>query len=59
MLKVYILYFICSGIGNGLAHTTQSQHISLEDCEKTKTELVTAAKNMGLQSKGVCKEKTR
>lgn len=59
MLKIYILYFICSGLGNGLAHTTQSQYISLEDCEKKKTELVTAAKNLGLQAKGVCKEKTR
>lgn len=59
MLKIYILYFICSGMGNGLAHTTQSQYVSLEDCEKKKTELVTTAKSLGLQAKGVCKLKEK
>lgn len=46
-------------MGNGLAHTTQSQYVSLEDCEKKKTELVTTAKSLGLQAKGVCKLKEK
>jgi hypothetical protein len=57
MGKIYILYFIVSSFSNGLVHTTQSEYISLEACEKKKTELVTNAKNMGMQARGVCKEK--